>query len=328
MKILFIYRNPSMGPSIRRVFQPIEEVLGKEDEVDSLSLPCGDYAPVSLWRNIKEAQRASKGKAYDIIHITGQEHYLIPFLDSRKVVVTVHDLGSILKTERGLAGRLKHHLFVGSLMRASRVTCISEATRLEVMQQCKKINTNRIRVIPNPVDPNYKEEPLQEIVGKPIILHVGTACNKNLQRVIEALRDVPCHLRIIGTLDEATQRELRHRAMDYSVAANLSDEALRQEYVRCQIVSFPSLYEGFGMPIIEAQATGRVVVTSNRLPMCDVAGAGAVLVDPESVESIREGFVEALQNGEQYVKAGLQNVRRFMLSDIVEQYRSLYFEMK
>ena len=82
---------------------------------------------------------------------------------------------------------------------------------------------------------------------------------------------------------------LRFYSIRYVYKCDLSNQEILDEYMNCDIVSFPSLYEGFGMPIIEGQAVGRVVFTSDLEPMKEIAGDAALLVDPYSIESIRNG---------------------------------------
>jgi glycosyltransferase involved in cell wall biosynthesis len=97
------------------------------------------------------------------------------------------------------------------------------------------------------------------------------------------------------------------------------------------LISFPSLYEGFGMPILEGQATGRPVLTSASEPMAGVAGAGgARLVDPHSESAIREGFIALIGNPalrERLVAAGLENCQRYALSAVAARYLALYREL-
>jgi hypothetical protein len=96
MKLLYIYRHPNLGYSISKVFHPIETEMRNYADVDSIYLPVSNYSFKGLWENIKYVQKHCKNKKYDIIHITGTEHYLLPFLLGNKVVVTVHDLGRLL----------------------------------------------------------------------------------------------------------------------------------------------------------------------------------------------------------------------------------------
>lgn len=76
------------------------------------------------------------------------------------------------------------------------------------------------------------------------MLHIGTRPNKNLERVIEALEGIKCHLRIIGKLTSEQEKLLSEKKIKYSNGINLTDEEILNEYILCDIVSFPSLYEG------------------------------------------------------------------------------------
>ena len=81
------------------------------------------------------------------------------------------------------------------------------------------------------------------------------------------MNGIDCHLRIIGKIDINIQTLLDENKIDYTNAFNLSDNEIIEEYKKCDIVNFPSTHEGFGMPIIEGQAIGRVVLTSDLSPM-------------------------------------------------------------
>lgn len=323
MKVLYIYRNHAMGFSIGKVFRPIEEEMRKYAEVDSVELPVANYSTKGLWRNIRCARRAVKQRNYDIVHITGAEHYLIPFLRDQNVVVTVHDLGSIFNGIRnGIAKTVKKYLFITSLKKASLVTFISEKSMNESVQYVD-LKKEKTVVIPNAVDKSYKYSPKQ-MTECPTILHIGTNPNKNLIRVAQALKGIKCKLRIIGKLNAEQVDSLKSNEINYTVASGLTDSEIYDEYKSCDIVSFPSYYEGFGMPIIEGQSVGRVVVTSNISPTKEVAGDAAVLVDPLDVESIRSGFIKAISSNSNLIELGLENVKKYSIEQITLQHFAEY----
>ena len=323
MKILYLYRNPAMGYSIGKVFAPIERAMLDYAEVDSFFMPAFGYSLKSLWQNISAVRKKITSQNYDVIHITGQENYLIPFLYKSKLVVTVHDLDSIISSEHGFAGKIKHLCFINTLSSAKYLTCISEKSEVEVIKECS-VEPERIHVISNCVDPAFTYFPKEFNKDCPTLLHIGVNPNKNLKRTIEALQGIKCHLRIIGPNKDVDYEMLKNSGIEYSVVSNLTDNEIIQEYQKCDIVNFPSLYEGFGMPIIEGQAIGRVVVTSNLSPMKEVAGDSAILVDPMDVKSIHNGYIEAINNSHHYIQCGLENIKRFEISKIVKKYLDLY----
>jgi glycosyltransferase involved in cell wall biosynthesis len=107
----------------------------------------------------------------------------------------------------------------------------------------------------------------------------------------------------------------------------LTDEELVEAYRRCDMVVFASLYEGFGLPILEAQAMGRPVITSNFGAMREAAGDGALLVDPYSVESIRDAVLRVKNEPllrEELVAKGLRNAERFRAEAIATTYADIY----
>lgn len=322
MKILYIYRHPDMGFSIGKVFRPIEEEMKKYAEVESIYLPVPNYSLKGLWRNIRYAQKACQANKYDIIHITGAEHYLIPFLKKQKVIVTVHDLGSIYVKNPFIAF-IKNLLFIQTLRFVDSITCISDKTKEEVNSAISKLHKKTVTIFdPVGIEFKYKSTTFNRIL--PTILHIGTKANKNLENTAKALVGINCHLRIVGKLTSAQKECIEKHNISYSNIWGISDKQILQEYENCDIVNFPSIYEGFGMPIIEGQSVGRVVVTSNLSPMKEVAGSASVLIDPYDINSMRKGYNEAIKNHEMYINKGLKNVKRFQLNEIAEQYFKLY----
>ena len=131
MKILFIYRNPKMGISIGKVYKQIESMMSSHCEVDSIEMPMDNYSPLSLIRNIRYTANYLKEHKYDIVHITGAEHYLIPFIPKRNLVVTVNDFGFYTQKKKSFKLYLKSILWIKSLRMAKKVICISNKTLRE-----------------------------------------------------------------------------------------------------------------------------------------------------------------------------------------------------
>src|ERR1039457_1051746 len=138
--------------------------------------------------------------------------------------------------------------------------------------------------------------------------------NKNICRVAEALQRIPCRLDIIGRLTERQREVLEFNRIQYTEQWDLSDQQVIEKYRQCDLVVFASIYEGFGMPIVEANATGRPVVTSNIGSMPEVAGTAACLVDPFDCASIREGILRVIEDADyrnNLVAQGYENAKRF-----------------
>ena len=312
-----------MGYSIGKVFRPIEEEMKKYADVDSIYLPVPNYSLKGLWKNIRYAQKCCRKKQYDIIHITGTEHYLLPFLRNKKTILTVHDLGFFTNNKLSIRNILKYFLWIKTLPLASYITFISEKSKNEALELVK-LKNGKYSVIMNPVGAEFSVHHKEINKLCPTILHIGTKEHKNIETTAIALKGFRCKLRIIGKLSEKQIDTLTINNINYKNVSNLTDEEILQEYINCDIVNFPSLYEGFGLPIIEGQSIGRPVLTSNISPMKEVAADTAVLVDPTCPKSIRNGYETLVKYAEMYIEKGFENIKRFKLSCISKAYFEIY----
>lgn len=100
----------------------------------------------------------------------------------------------------------------------------------------------------------------------PVILQIGSGWHKNLQGLIESAQGIKCHLDIIGQPEEADITRMNDYRISYTISHHIPAEEVVQKYEKCDILYFVSRSEGFGMPIIEAQTVGRVVLTNKTEP--------------------------------------------------------------
>ncbi len=320
--ITYFLRNPKAGISMHRVFLPIARNI---DACNYIEAPTHRANLIGIIRNMTWA--FTHRNKHGINHITGDIHYIALAMPHCKKVLTIHDLVTLRIDGNPIKRCILRKLwFEWPLRHCDIVTCISENTRTQLLQNFK-INPQRIIVIPNPLNPDYTYTPKTFNEHCPQILHVGTGWNKNLIRVAQALKDITCRLVIVGKLSHEQHTALHNCKIDYRNEVNISDQQLLKEYHDCDILSFPSLFEGFGMPVIEGQAVGRCVLTSNRPPMDGIAGQGACLVTPDSTQSIRQGFQRIIQNSnyrQQLINNAQQNILRFQLTHICQQYKEIY----
>lgn len=327
MKVTYIHRHPDPDIfSIERCFRDVREALPSQVEPEVLECPCESKG---LWPRIRNILHTAWHRGRGVNHITGDIHYVALLLPRRRTLLSIHDCVTI---DRLRGFRQKVFIFFWywlPIRRSGLISVISEATKQEVLRWVK-CSPEKIRVVHNPVSASFVPAPLPYRADCPVVLQVGTAPNKNVLRVAESLAGIRCHLRIIGALTPEQTAALERHKIEYSQIERLSDDGIVSEYQNCDLVLFASTYEGFGLPIVEAQAVGRPVITSDLLSMPEVAADAACLVDPFDVQSIRAGVLRVMQDKnyrESLVERGFENVRRFRADAIAAQYVRLYEEL-
>lgn len=322
--VLQVFRKPSTTVfSIEKVFLMVRPYLERKSRLDALEVPYYSNDLLSIYRNLKFLR---KSRNADVYHVTGDVHYAVIALPKRKTILTIHDC-VFLYSSRGLKRKILKWIFLDlPVSRSAIITTISDFSRQEILR-FSKCDPGKIVVIPDPVNAGivYREKAFN--AGKPDILSIGFAPNKNLERVAQALEGIACKLHVVGKLSGEQERVLAAHGIDYNMVYNISEAALAQMYVDCDIVLFPSTFEGFGLPIIEGQKAGRVVITSNIEPMKSVAGKGAYLVDPLDINDIRKGVQAVIGDTvlrNSLIEAGFENTLKYDAGRIAEAYEQLY----
>lgn len=327
MRIVFFQRAPAPGFfSIERVFDEVGRALPHRFAVTRAECPTPFHSRWWLFRGLRRARLLRA----DINHVTGDVHYAAIGLPKDNTIVTVHDLNR-LDELRGLRKRLYYWIYFALPLRRCRIiTTISSATRDRVVHLVADVS-DKITVIPDCVPCGFKPTPKAFDSDRPRILQVGTKPNKNLERVAAALRGLPCTLHVIGHLTRPQQECLDHLGVHWENSFDLSDADMSLSYQDADIVTFVSLSEGFGLPILEAQAVGRPVITSDLAPMNETSGGAACLVNPYEVDDIRAGILRLIKDRpyrERLVEGGFANVARFAPEVVAQQYSCLYDELR
>jgi glycosyltransferase involved in cell wall biosynthesis len=283
------------------------------------------YESTGLWHRLYICLEAL-GRQSEVNHITGDINFIGILLRRKKTIQTILDCVALEKTTGIRHAILKTFWISLPVKRAKYVTAISESTKKEIL---KHVNCDPAKIVVIPVAISERFTPREKAFNerRPRILQLGTAPNKNIPCLAEALQGIECDLDIIGKHDPELERVLQDKGISYHYHSGLSDEEVLKKYEMADIIALASTYEGFGMPILEGQAVGRPVITSNILSMPEVAGDAACLVDPYDAGSIRQGILKIIHDAayrEDLVRRGYQNVKRFDPQAIALQYFDLY----
>lgn len=226
--------------------------------------------------------------------------------------VVVYDLVSFrpgIRARRS-SGLIERATIGLGVRRAARLLCISHSTRDDLVARYPRAAT-KTSVVPLAADPRFGRRLDPGVVesvrrrhglSEPLVLCTGTLePRKNLVRVLEAHESLAAQLVLVGpqgwefepVLEEASRRD------DVRVLGQISDDDLAALYQGCTVFCYPSLYEGFGLPLLEAMAAGAACVTSSVSSLPEVGGDAVLYVNPESVDEIRAAIERLLVSGEE-----------------------------
>ena len=299
-----------------------------------------------------ELFRFLKRQAVDVCHIP---HSDMPWRLPCRYLVTVHDCVPVLFPSGDQARwvqTLRFHAKRRRLQQAEHVISVSEATKHDV-ERLYRIPENRITVIHNALDERLSSLPTtldsrsvleRYQIQDPYLLYAGNIrSHKNIPRLIEAfavalgeLRNHPLYSRlkllIIG--DEVAKHQALRRTVvisrvqsDVRFLGFVPYDILKLFYQNAAAFVFPSLYEGFGLPPLEAMACGTPVLTSNTSSLPEVVGDAALLVNPENVFEIARGIKQVLCDDvvrAQLIRRGREQIKKFSWMTCAQKTLQLY----
>jgi glycosyltransferase involved in cell wall biosynthesis len=301
-----------------------------------------------------------------LVHIVDHSNAVYLFwLHSKKSIVTCNDLlavrsarGEIPEHRTGFGGKLLQKWIRAGLRRATHIVCISEATRLDVLRLTGKSEREVSRIylglgpifeaelerrlsgrvaLPrdrrcprNAIESPLRRAPASATLPIPYILHVGGGTwYKNRQGVLEIYVELRRRLGSESPNLIMVGPPLESRIHGVCFLQNITDDLLIELYRNAALLLFPSLYEGFGWPVVEANACGCFAMVSRIDPLVEAGGNAAVWIeDPRDINQAVERVIEVLHEDsakrQSRQEAGFGNARRFSYREMIAQYLELY----
>lgn len=321
MKVLLIIRDPARGgKSVEGIFSDLYAMFTEKMDVDRYIY----QEHKGFWYNY----RRIKATGSDLFHITSDMYWLALFLPARRSILTIHDIGHY----SGMKG-IRRWIYGKWYLQwpakfAGAITTVSRFTRNMLGQILPAGQAEKVVTIYNPVPLGLRHQAITPVPGNKIVLQVGTNPHKNWKTVIKALKDLPYTMSIIGPLSDEQLKWIGTLGVRYTHKHEATPTEILEAYRMADVVTFVSLYEGFGMPVIEAQAAGRPVITSRKASLPEIAGDGAVFIqDPSDVSEIRLAIIRLMEDEpyrNELLQKGLNNVSRFDAETSCQAYINVY----
>lgn len=299
----------------------------------------------------------SRSIAFDIVHVCDHSNSMyLPHTGGCPVSVTCHDLLAIASAQGrypeqkiSFTGKVQQRWILKHLAAACNVVCVSANTARELAPFSNR--AQNVSVIPNPLNFHGSPAPEDDIrqlrsrygisAEERYLFHIGgDHWYKNRLGVLRIFQLLDKTLRTSGApalrlvmAGEPWSQKMRNFITANDLGASVievvhpSNEDLRALYSSAIALLFPSLYEGFGWPLIEAQSCGCPVITSNRSPMTEVAATAALYIDPEDESEAAALIAANLDSLHLRREAGFRNAERFAPNRIIPAYEEFFMEV-
>lgn len=266
----------------------------------------------------------------DVFHALNQR---LDWRPSKAVVCTFHDL--FVMTADYSTPEFRRRFADQARSAADNSDAIIAVSRFTAGQVCDLLSVpaEKVHVVPHGVHLLHIEHDLPR---EKMVLFVGTLQRrKNIIRLVQAFERLPADWKLVlagapggyGSVEIMEYIDRSSCCDRIQVAGYLSNSALERLYARASVFAFPSLDEGFGMPVLEAMAAGVPVITSNRSALCEVVGDAALLVDPENGDEIADALLRFTQDDglrAMFVERGKLRIHQFRWSESIDSTHRLY----
>ena len=278
----------------------------------------------------------------DIVHLPNQNFARYALFLKNPFIVTVHDLvrNCFGFAKETITERILLKLDRRCIKRASHIIAVSHSTRNDLIKYLK-IPDDRISVVYNGVDHNIFKPYKVKLLDKPYILYVGSERpRKNLGRLFEAfakLKGEFPELKLVKIGASGRSEKYRSEVMrqldslgitrDVIFVEHVSELELAHYYSSAALLTYPSLYEGFGLPPLEAMACGCPVVTSNTSSLPEVVGEAGIMVDPYDIYSLAQAIRQVLTDDklrDDMIRKGLEQAKKFSWEETARETMKVY----
>jgi glycosyltransferase involved in cell wall biosynthesis len=292
-------------------------------------------AAYPLWEQVRLPVYARRRRP-TVLHAPGNSAPRVRPPPSTRFVVTVHDFIFLepwrLTSARQRLGRIyRRWALPAAITRADWLICVSNATREQLLRRYPE-QAERVSVIPTAIgDDLFVSEPDSRVETTSFLAFGGIDPRKNVDRIVQAFSQVRAQLPDAELVLVGAQGGLRgQHAQGVRALGYVTEPELRALYRQSAALVYPSLSEGFGVPILEAMALGVPVITADRDPMRELGGDVAILVDPEKTDAIASAMIQ-VSRGRDALKAtadrGRRRAQAFAASRVAEQVVELYLRL-
>ena len=337
-RVLLIGNIKKESNSMDKYFEFVKSILPK-NKVDSFSLS-KKYISKKIIKQI--IYPFIIPRRCDIYHILDHSYaHLINFLPKRKVVITCHDLIPLRFPEKmSFRGRILFNYYTKKLEKAKFLIAVSLNTKKDIINLLK-IPEKKIEVI-YPVAISKKNFSISKesikikegLSNKIILLSVGNFFYKNTILILKSLnllkrRYKDILLIKIGGFSDEEKYFIKKNKLDKMILVkkNLSEKEMNKFYYISDMLVFPSIYEGFGIPPLEAMACGTPVITSNKASLPEIVGDAAIKINPYSVNELKKAIIKIIEDKkfrENLIRGGYQNLKKFDKKIIKRKLIGLY----